>query len=75
MQDYIEKYYKRFANNFKTLRLENEYSQEKLAEKLNCSREYISRLENYNEKMSLQMLLKASFALKVSPEIFFQKKI
>ena len=71
MQSYIDKYYKIIANNIKKIRLDNKLSQEAFAEKLGCSREYISRLENYKEHISQQMLLQASFIFKVNPEYFY----
>ena len=47
-------------------------SQEKFAEQIGCSREYISRLENNKEKMSLGMMLNISEIYDVTPEFFFK---
>ena len=71
MQSYIDKYYKIIADNMKNIRLDNKLSQESFSEKLGCSREYISRLENYKEHISQQMLLQTSFIFKVNPEYFY----
>ncbi len=72
MQEEFSDYYHIIANNFKRLRLTANLSQEKFAEKLSCSREFISRVENYHEKVSLQMLLDAAKCFKVKPEYFFE---
>lgn len=74
MQENFPNYYNIIADNFKRLRQSNKLSQEKFAEKLSCSREFISRVENYHEKVSLQMLLDASKIFKVVPEYFFKRK-
>ena len=50
-------YHNIIAQNLKKLRVSSKLSQEKFAEKLNCSREFISRVENFHERLSLNMLL------------------
>ena len=55
------------------LRKSLKLSQEEFAEKLNCSREFISRVENLKEKVSLKMLLKLSELFKVNPTYFFEE--
>ena len=73
MQEIILNYYRTISDNIKKIRIDNNLSQEKFAEKLGCSREYISRLENYHEKPSLSMLLDICVIFDVSPEEFFRK--
>lgn len=65
-------YYKIIANNVKKLRRKNNLSQEKFAETVGCSREYISRLENNKEKISLSMILNISSIYDILPEDFFK---
>lgn len=64
-------YYEIISRNLKELRLSQKLSQEKFAEIIGCSREYISRLENNKEQISLQMLLNISKIFELKPEIFF----
>ncbi len=73
MQEYEVMYHKIIADNIKKLRKSQKLSQENFAEKINCSREFVSRLENLKEKPSLKMLLKLSFLFKVAPTYFFTK--
>ena len=58
MDNQERKYHDIIAQNIKRLRIEAKLSQEAMAEKLSCSREFISRVENRREKVSLNMLLK-----------------
>lgn len=67
------KYYEIIANNIKKLRISKKLSQEAMAEKLSCSREFISRVENKREKVSLNMLLKIADLFKVNPSSLFIK--
>ena len=53
-------YYEIISSNIKKLRENKKLSQEKFAESIDCSREYISRLENNKERISLSLLLKIS---------------
>lgn len=64
-------YYKIIADNIKNLRLNLKLSQEQFAEKIGCSREFISRIENYKEKTSLKFLLKIALLFNKSPQEFF----
>ncbi|MCM1004628.1 MAG: helix-turn-helix domain-containing protein [Candidatus Gastranaerophilales bacterium] len=64
-------YYKVIADNIKKLRLNNHYSQEQFSEIIGCSREYVSRLENYKEKISLQLLLHIAEIFNQEPQTFF----
>lgn len=73
MQKYEVMYHKIISSRIKKLRKEAKLSQEEFAEKVNCSREFISRVENLKEKVSLKMLLKLSELFKVSPKYFFEK--
>lgn len=74
MQKYEVMYHKIIAKNLKMLRKSAKISQEKLAETLGCSREFISRAENCKERLSLRMILRLSYVFNVSPEIFFNKE-
>ncbi|MFI3300762.1 MAG: helix-turn-helix transcriptional regulator [Candidatus Gastranaerophilales bacterium] len=71
MQEYEVMYHKIIATNVKILRKRAKFSQEVLAEKLCCSREFISRVENFKEKISLKMLIHLSVVFETKPEIFF----
>ncbi len=73
MQKYEEMYHKIISANIKKLRKNSKLSQEEFAEKINCSREFVSRVENLREKISLKMLLKLSEFFKVSPKYFFEE--
>ena len=73
MQEYEVMYHKIISANVKKLRKNNRLSQEEFAEKINCSREFISRVENLKEKVSLKMILKLAEVFKVKPEYFFEK--
>ena len=72
MQEKATDYYKIIAKNVKTIRQNAKLSQEKFAESVNCSREYISRLENNHEKISLSLLLLISQIYGKKPEEFFK---
>ncbi|MDO5437044.1 MAG: helix-turn-helix transcriptional regulator [bacterium] len=74
MQNYEVMYHKIIAGNVRVMRKKAKFSQEKLAELLGCSREFISRVENNKEKLSLRMVLKLSFIFKMPPENFFKKE-
>lgn len=65
-------YYKIISLNIRKLRTEGKLSQEKLAERLGCSREFISRVENQKERVSLAMLLKIAELFKVNPSLLFK---
>ena len=73
MQSYEVMYHKIISANIKKLRKGAKLSQEEFAEKLNCSREFISRVENLKEKVSLKMLLLMSELFKVNPKYFFDE--
>uniref|UniRef100_UPI0040299B52 helix-turn-helix domain-containing protein n=1 Tax=Candidatus Scatousia sp. TaxID=3085663 RepID=UPI0040299B52 len=73
MQKYEVMYHKIISANIKKLRKKEKLSQEEFAEKLNCSREFISRVENLKEKVSLKMLLCMSELFKVNPKYFFEE--
>ncbi len=73
MQKYEVMYHKIIADNIKKLRKNAKMSQETFAEKINCSREFVSRMENLKEKPSLKMLLKLAFLFNVQPQYFFEK--
>lgn len=73
MQNSDFNYYEIIASNIRILRTSKNLSQEKFAESIDCSREYISRLENNREKISLSLLLSISRIYNIPPEFFFQK--
>ena len=70
MQKYEVMYHK-ISFEIKKLRKEAKLSQEELAEKLNCSREFVSRVETNQETVSLKMLFTLSEVFNVSPKVFF----
>jgi len=74
VQKYEVMYHKIIAANIKKLRKQRGMSQENFAEKIDCSREFVSRMENTREKPSLKMLLKLSYLFSVEPVYFFKKK-
>lgn len=72
--DNIEKeYHNIIAENIKKLRKSAKLSQEKMAENLNCSREFLSRVENKRERISLNMLFKIAALYNVSPSELLKK--
>lgn len=73
MQNYEVMYHKFFAKKIREIRKANKLSQEKFAEKLDCSREFISRLENNKEKLSLRLLLKLAHVFNINLREFFAK--
>ena len=73
MQKYEVMYHKIISANIKKLRKDAKLSQEEFAEKVNCSREFVSRVENLKQKVSLKMLLKLSELFKVNPKYFFDE--
>ena len=75
MQKYEVMYHKIIAVQVKKLRKKHKLSQETFAEKIGCSREFVSRLENMKENPSLKMLLKLSFLFKIKPNYFFDDKV
>ena len=60
---------------FKEYRLKNNLTQEKIAEKLNISVKYISRIENGTGGVKVETLLKYINTLSISPDIIFDKLI
>ena len=66
------KYHEIISKNIKKLRTSAKYSQEEMAEKLSCSREFISRVENRKEKISLNMMLKIANLFNVNPSSLFK---
>lgn len=73
MQEYEVMYHKIIAANIKKLRKNAKLSQEQFAEKINCSREFVSRVENLKEKVSLKMILRLSMLFNVNPKYFFEE--
>lgn len=73
MQAKFSKYYTVISDNIKKLRTRKMLSQEAFAEIAGCSREYISRLENYHEHASLDFILNLAEIYEMNPESFFKK--
>ncbi len=71
MDNKEKKYYAIISANIRKLRQSAKLSQESMAEKLSCSREYISRVENKKEKVSLNMLLKIAELFHINPSKMF----
>lgn len=59
--------YNLLGKRIKEYRIKNGYTQEKLAEIINVSTTFISRIERGNAKTSLEVLAKICLALDVSP--------
>ena len=72
MQDYEQKHLSNISKNIKLFRENKGFSQEYLAEAVDCSREFINRVENRKEDVSLKMLLKLAYFLNVNPQMFFE---
>lgn len=71
MENEEVKYHAIIAKNIRKLRTSAKISQEKMAENLGCSREFISRVENNRERISLNMLLKIAEYFDISPSQLF----
>ena len=71
MENKDKKYHEIISANIRNLRISAKLSQESMAEKLSCSREFISRVENKKEKVSLNMLLKIADLFHVNPSKLF----
>lgn len=74
MKNKSVKYHDVIAKNIRKLRTQAKLSQETLAEGVGCSREFISRIENFKEKVSLNMLLKVAEMFKINPAELFNQK-
>ena len=74
MQEKFLKYYKIISEYIKKLRKETGLSQEKFAETVGCSREYISRLENYHEVAGLDFILNLATIYNKTPDSFLRKE-
>ncbi len=72
MEKYELTYHNIISDNIKKLRTKEKLSQEALAEKLNCSREFISRVENKKERISLNMMLKIAKLFNINPSTLFK---
>lgn len=77
MQDNFSEYeqtiYKNIGSNIKIYRERANISQELLAEKVNCSREFINRIENNKDNPGLPLLIKISYILDIPVEKLFVK--
>ena len=67
MESNEAKYHEIISLNIRKLRTQAMLSQEAMAEKLNCSREFVSRVENKKERISLNMLIKIADLFNVNP--------
>jgi len=73
MQENEQKYLYNISKNIKIFREKKGFSQEFLAEQVECSREFINRVENRKEDISLKMLLKIAYFLESQPQKFFDE--
>ena len=73
MENQEAKYHEIISVNIRKLRRAAKLSQESMAQKLSCSREFISRVENKREKISLNMLLKIANLFNVNPSKLFMQ--
>jgi transcriptional regulator with XRE-family HTH domain len=72
MQEFEQKYLNILSQKLRILRENAGLSQEVMGEKVDCTREFINRVENRKEDVSLKMLLKLAYVLNVSPQTFFE---
>lgn len=76
MQENFDKYLQNklitISENVKKFRENKNLSQEALAEIVDCSREFINRVENRKEDLSLKLLLRLAFELGIEPENFLK---
>ncbi len=72
MQEFEQKYLTIISKNIRKLRENAGFSQEVLGEKIDCTREFINRVENRKEDISLKSLLKLAFIFNVNPKYFFE---
>ncbi|MFR1672879.1 MAG: helix-turn-helix domain-containing protein [Candidatus Gastranaerophilaceae bacterium] len=72
MQEFEVTYHGIISTNIKKLRTQAKLSQEALAEKLSCSREFISRVENKKERISLNMMFKIARIFNINPSSLLQ---
>lgn len=63
------------GETFKEYRLKNNLTQEQIAEKLEISVKYISRIENGNGGVKVETLVKYMNILGISPNVIFSKLI
>lgn len=68
----IEKYLKRIGKNIRDLRKSRNISQEKLAELISKSRNYIGMIERAECNVPLKTLIEIALALNVHPKTFFE---
>lgn len=62
--------YKAIGNRIRTYRKQKNFSQEKLAEKINISTTHMSHIETGTTKLSLPVLVKIAEVLDISTDIF-----
>lgn len=69
----FEKYfYVHIGNKLRKYRLDNNLTQEELAELLGLNLKYIGHIERQERKISLKVLLKIIQFFKIQPEDFFK---
>ncbi len=73
MQEFEQKYLDIISRKLRILRENAGLSQEVLGEKVDCTREFINRVENRKEDVSLKMLFKLAYVLDVTPQVFFEE--
>jgi transcriptional regulator with XRE-family HTH domain len=62
------------ANKIRTIRIQNEMNQERLAEMADCHKNHIGRIERAQADPSYTMICKIARALKTSPRNFMPEK-
>lgn len=62
--------YNIIGQRIKMVRKQKDYTQEKMAESIEVSTVYISKIENGRTKLSLEMLMKIAHLLNVDPGFF-----
>lgn len=67
--------YLSIGQRIKAARKEKNFSQERLAEHLDVTAVYVSRIENGKTKLSLELLVKISIFLEFSPGYFLSGNI
>ncbi len=68
----VEQSLKRIGNNIRSARKSKNLSQEKLAELVGVSRNYIGMIERAEANVPTKTLIEIAFALNVHPKIFFE---
>lgn len=71
----VDKYLYKIGANIKNIRNKRNLSQEKLAELISVSRNYIGMIERAEVNVPTKTLIDLALALKVHPKDFFEFKL